>query len=132
MKDQWQIVTSPEATCAMRAVLNGHEFLISSAGFEYGIDSIENEGCMTRFPSGTCVLKIGIPLFNDQVKFIKETGKQKMTDKEITQKALYALKKLVDVSSWAAHPEETNEAIAAIALLYEALDAQEKATGEQK
>lgn len=75
-KDQWQIVTGPEAPCKIKAILNGHEFEINSYDLEYGIDSVENDGLMTKVPSGTCVLKIGVPLLNNQVTFIT-TGEQK-------------------------------------------------------
>lgn len=72
MKDQWQIVTGPEAPCEIKAILNGHDFKINSYDLEYGIDSVENDGLMTKVPSGTCVLKIEISLFNDQIKFLAE------------------------------------------------------------
>lgn len=51
-----------------------------------------------------------------------------MTDKEIMQKALDALKRIVNASDLPGrHPVETKqEAIAAIAMLYEHLDVQEK------
>ena len=75
-KDQWQIVTEHEVPCKIKAILNGHEFKINSYDLEYGIDSVENDGLMTKVPSGTCVLKIGMPLLNNQVTFIT-TGEQK-------------------------------------------------------
>jgi hypothetical protein len=75
-KDQWQIVTEPEAPCGIKAILNGHEFEINSYDLEYGIDSVENDGLMTKVPSGTCVLKIGMPLLNNQVTFIEPIEEQ--------------------------------------------------------
>jgi hypothetical protein len=47
-----------------------------------------------------------------------------MSDKEIMQKVLYALNRIVNASDLGIHPK--NEALAAIAMLYEHLDAQEK------
>ena len=51
-----------------------------------------------------------------------------MTDREIMQKVLYALNRIVNASDLPGrHPVETKqEAIAAIAMLYEHLDVQEK------
>jgi len=76
-KDQWQIVTEPEAPCEIKAILNGHEIKINSYDFEYDIDSVADKNILTHSPSGTCVLKIGMPLLNNQVTFIEATREKK-------------------------------------------------------